>query len=295
MEFKRKADSLTKNRLLIIPQTILDKLTQNHLFKTLYLTDIGFFPNADNHHREREEGCSQAILIMCVKGKGIVEINSVKYVLLPNQFILLPADTPHRYFADPSNPWSIHWLHFNGDQRDSFSALLSDKQPVTTLTNKMVLRAVLQFEELYSILTNGYSLQLMLHLSNSLKYLLTMLCLDEGHIHGQQLTQQNYIDFCIQIMKQSISTPYSLNQIADQLALSKNYLISLFREKTGYTPMNYLIHLKMQQACEYLDTTNLSVKEVGELVGYHDSFYFSRIFKKVMKQSPNAYRKTSKG
>jgi YesN/AraC family two-component response regulator len=59
--------------------------------------------------------------------------------------------------------------------------------------------------------------------------------------------------------------------------------------------MDYLIHLRIQKACQLLDNTTLQVKEIAAVSGFDDPYYFSRIFKKVMGRSPVDYRKMAKG
>ncbi|NMA74418.1 MAG: helix-turn-helix transcriptional regulator [Bacteroidales bacterium] len=93
--------------------------------------------------------------------------------------------------------------------------------------------------------------------------------------------------------EKNIDKQLSLEQLDSMVALSKNYLVNLFNRKSGYSPIDYFIHLKIQAASEYLDTTDLSIKEISYRVGYQDAYYFSRIFKKVMNKSPMQYRKLS--
>lgn len=296
MDINRKIDGFEKERILVLPQPILDKVLIHPLIQPLYLTDIGFYPKAQYHYRMRQGGCSQAILILCILGEGVIEIQEKKYYLSQNQFMLIPANIPHCYYANKDNPWSIHWLHFNGSERDTFSMLFNrEDDSALTLTNDMVNRVVKEFDALYQILTGGYSTPYMLHLSSTLRNLLTLLLLDEGHVHSQRVASLNYIDAVMNMMKQHIDRSLSLEELAEHVSLSKNYLVNLFHKRTGYSPVDYFIHLKMQQACQYLDTTELSIKEISLRVGYQDAYYFSRIFKKIMQQSPKEYRRLSKG
>jgi YesN/AraC family two-component response regulator len=55
--------------------------------------------------------------------------------------------------------------------------------------------------------------------------------------------------------------------------------------------MEYFNRLRMQRACELLQTTGRPVLEIGCKVGYNDPYYFSRAFKKIIGVSPNEYRK----
>jgi YesN/AraC family two-component response regulator len=54
--------------------------------------------------------------------------------------------------------------------------------------------------------------------------------------------------------------------------------------------MAYLTELRIQAACEYLDTTSLAIKEIAAILGYEDPYYFSRAFAKCTGQSPMKYR-----
>ena len=62
------------------------------------------------------------------------------------------------------------------------------------------------------------------------------------------------------------------------------------KKKTGYAPIDYFIRLKIQKACELLETTDQQVGEMGYSLGYPDIDYFSRLFKKVVGLSPRQYR-----
>jgi AraC-like DNA-binding protein len=64
----------------------------------------------------------------------------------------------------------------------------------------------------------------------------------------------------------------------------------LFKRWTGHQPIEYFIHLRMQQACWLFDSTSLNVKEVAAALGYDDPFYFSRTFKMVNQVAPSEYR-----
>ncbi|MCB0166075.1 MAG: helix-turn-helix transcriptional regulator, partial [Anaerolineae bacterium] len=64
----------------------------------------------------------------------------------------------------------------------------------------------------------------------------------------------------------------------------------VFKKKTGYAPIDYFIRLKIQKACELLETTDQQVSEIGHSLGYPDIYYFSRLFKKVVGLSPRQYR-----
>ena len=73
-------------------------------------------------------------------------------------------------------------------------------------------------------------------------------------------------------------------------SLSASHFSSLFRKATGMSPMDYFIHLKLQKACLLLYSSSIKIKDVALAVGYEDPYYFSRLFKKYLKLSPDQYR-----
>jgi AraC-like DNA-binding protein len=73
--------------------------------------------------------------------------------------------------------------------------------------------------------------------------------------------------------------------------ISLSHYSALFKKKTGYPPLEYFNHIKIQKACQFLQFTNLQVKEIAYKLGINDPFYFSRLFTNVMGFSPLDYRK----
>jgi AraC-like DNA-binding protein len=89
-------------------------------------------------------------------------------------------------------------------------------------------------------------------------------------------------DNCAQI----ISLP-TLSQLVN---LSESHLSHLFRRETGMSPHRFLKIARMHRACQLLETSFLSVKEVMASVGYNDPSHFVRDFETMMGESPSRYR-----
>jgi transcriptional regulator GlxA family with amidase domain len=68
----------------------------------------------------------------------------------------------------------------------------------------------------------------------------------------------------------------------------------LFKQQTGYAPIDFLIRQRIRKACQLLDTTDASVAAIAEKVGFEDPYYFSRCFHRIMGSSPRTYRQSVK-
>jgi hypothetical protein len=123
---KRK-DGFEGEKLINIPQKVLKEYIKRYpaLFN-IYITQIGYFPKASYHYKERRRGCDDNILIYCIKGKGYYVIDKKKFEITPNQFFIIPKTEVYmRYWADEEDPWTIYWVHFTGDDIENFNRSLN--------------------------------------------------------------------------------------------------------------------------------------------------------------------------
>jgi AraC family transcriptional regulator of arabinose operon len=86
-----------------------------------------------------------------------------------------------------------------------------------------------------------------------------------------------------------------LPELARVVGVSPSHLSKLFREATGGGVLAHHTALKMARARLLLDTTDLTIAEVGREIGLNDQFYFSRQFRRLHGVSPRAYRADRKG
>lgn len=87
------------------------------------------------------------------------------------------------------------------------------------------------------------------------------------------------------------NTEISLNEIAQRFYLNPYYLSQLFKKKTGMTYQNYLTLLRMEQAKRLLSETEYRIYEIGEMLGYNDTAYFSKLFERENGCKPSEYRR----
>ncbi|MGJ8641057.1 MAG: helix-turn-helix domain-containing protein [Opitutaceae bacterium] len=83
---------------------------------------------------------------------------------------------------------------------------------------------------------------------------------------------------------------WKLDELAEIAAMSKSNLLIVFRKATGQTPIDYLMRLRVQRAMELLQKTETPVTEIAFSVGFNDSNYFTRQFKKTTGVTPRQFR-----
>lgn len=286
-------------RAVILPAFLIEELKQDDLGRELYITDIGYYPHASFHYRKRNsEEVGEYVLIYCVEGEGWFELDNRRHKVTANQFFILPEHQAHTYGSNAENPWTIYWMHFNGIKAAFFSSGFDRPCNITPQEHSRIKERLGLFEEIYSSISSGYSKNYMLYATTSLFHFLgSMKFIGEyrecGSMGGD--ASKDVAQLAIHFMKENLNKKISLADIAREVKLSVSYFSNLFEEKTGSSPLRYLIYLRIQEACHYLDFTNLKINQISPLVGYDDSLYFSRLFNKTMGMSPSEYKASKKG
>lgn len=108
---------------------------------------------------------------------------------------------------------------------------------------------------------------------------------------GEKKEYSKAVRDSIVYMEEHYDQNISLEEICTQIAVSKNYFCYLFKRETGMNLWNYLTLIRLNQARQLLETTDLRSYEIALQVGYDNPSYFSKLFKKQERMTPNEYRK----
>ena len=84
----------------------------------------------------------------------------------------------------------------------------------------------------------------------------------------------------------------SLTSLAEMYNISSSRLSTLIKKELGLSFSEYITARRMQKAKELLKDDSRSIEEIANAVGYHDYFYFTKVFKKTQGISPSKYRKS---
>lgn len=282
----KKRDGFKGEKMIVLPTEAFSDYVGHPLVKRLYLTDVGFFPKAAHHYRERKEGIEEYIFIYCTEGKGVISVKGKDYMLKADEAFCIPRFQKHRYYACKNDPWSILWMHFKGEDVRYFP--VEECRVVKFTSNHASNRMLFLFELLFRVLEGNYTLGNFIYISQVLSLILAETYNREKH--NTTIEQNKHVTNVIRYMQRHVEENLTLEQVVEDSGLSKSYLNAIFKKYTQHAPMDFYINLKMREACKILKITDSYVYEVAQRLGYKDQYYFSRIFKKVVGVSPKEYK-----
>lgn len=285
-----KTHGFSKQRMVVVPSPVWKRFEKHPLLNGLRVTDAGFFPKASGHLVYRAKGTETEILIACLAGEGVVQINEESFSVRPGDLVWIPSRMAHRYASSSQNPWSILWVHFTGPELEAWHLMIFDKasEPICQIPANRI--AELSLDHIHATLEKGYSLLNLVEASNALRYslcVLARLC----HRSGSTLTARSRVVASIEKLRKSCKLTLRIDELAAQAGVSVSHYSAIFKKETGFSPIDFLLRHRIQLAAQYLITSMETVTAIAASVGYDDPYYFSRSFRKIMGCSPRFYRK----
>lgn len=135
---------------------------------------------------------------------------------------------------------------------------------------------------------------------NHMIFLLQMLSLLQANepINVNPHPAYRRLKYAEQIMlwiEHNYTRPFELDQLAEDLHITKSYASRIFKKETGSTITEYLLARRVKRACDLLETTSLSIDTLANDLGFNSAAYFISMFKKIYGITPLQYRKLRLG
>ncbi len=237
---------------------------------------------------EREDGYPTHQIIYCTRGKGRVIIDGRETVILPGMCFFLPARYPHSYYTI-GDLWETHWIAFDGYETDTVLKKLGfDTAKVFVLNSIDGMEEI--FRKIYLTMKTDrifgdfaasgmlYSFILEFHRAAFGKSA-------EQEEKGSPLVMaMNYID-------EHYREDIELEELCRVAGVTPQHLCRIFKKQLNMRPVEYISKKRIQSAKNLLLTTDKSIGEIAEEVGYRDISYFGVMFRRCENMTPGEYRR----
>ncbi len=237
---------------------------------------------------------------LILSGSGRYKIDDVIYDVAEGDLLVFNPGMYHQALTDGNgNPAVEFFLGFTDIQFTGHAANRFDVTggPVLHTTGELrqkLFRIALKVSEENEVLRPGRYFMLRAYLVEMLLLIIRELSepMDKKTGYAFESVSKKYVvEQIINYFEDHYADKISLDQIAENMYLSPFYISKIFKSETGNAPISYLIDIRLSHAMEILKNGECdSIQEVAQMVGYEDSYHFSKLFKKKYNISPSKVR-----
>ncbi len=219
-----------------------------------------------------------------LEGSGTLEVEGKKYKVVAPCVLIQWPETPFTY--GPDEYWNELYFVYPSTAEEQLSILgfLDKSQPIWQITSKSdVLKEINELNQL--LLQNDHDRNVDLIDLQCLKVIAST----------HKSSPNNNQNEIVESLRKYISANYQMNinyeKIMGTFGVSAPTLRRYWNREVEISPLEFQMRLKVREACKLLAEDNKSIKEISFILNFSDSFYFSKVFKKVTGESPTSYRK----
>jgi AraC-like DNA-binding protein len=243
-------------------------------------------------------------LVLIVRGRGQWRIGGERRAFAAHDLLYVPAFVPHSFEADDAGPAEHVAVHFDfADNLPPAARGIDRRRPYRVrfthglqIAVQRRLFAGHRLERAMSAIVTAQaaggelaSAQAAMQLAGVLLALLGEPAPTRAAEPGS-LRNTSRVEDIVRHMSEHLAAPLDHGALERASGLSTSRLQALFREVTGYPPLDYLRRLRVEEARRLLADQRLAVKEIAARTGFRDTSHFSKVFRRIDGLSPAHYR-----
>lgn len=253
------------------------------------------------HPRMLHSHKNQVELLLVRSGSGVYIVDEKRYDIKPGDLIICNAGVLHD--EDPQcsqdlNTYSIAMTNVQLQGMPLNHLIPSGSSPVLT-TNELFATLEHLMGSIYTLLaSDAQNVEEICHyLTASLTCMIyRLLIADIAPTADIPNSDKSTGELLTARIKQYIDLHYdeglTLQSLGDALHVNMYYLSHVFKDNTGYAPMQYIMRRRIGEAQSLLISTKYSITQIAGMVGYDNPCHFNTIFAKYVGMSPSKYRKS---
>ncbi|MDB4582219.1 AraC family transcriptional regulator [Draconibacterium sp.] len=277
-------------RYFRIPTPLVEDQKKNALTKDLFLTETGEIQVEQGTIWGINSGIESYLLAYCTKGSGIVQILGEQVPIADDQFYIIPKGEKFKFYSVLDVNTHFLVAYFNGQKANQLGKEFSLVRNLIPSVNNMVANREMLFDEIFNNLSKGFHDENLEYVNFCFGHLLATFIYANKTYDDIADESSPAVRRALNYLGKNLDKKLTLTKLAEEVGYSPTYLTTLFKKETNYSPISYFSHLKILKACEFLDYTNMKVKQISFNLGYTDPYYFTKDFKKKMGLSPRNYR-----
>lgn len=255
----------------------------------LYIISSGYWENQPSI--SRDHGWRAFQWLFCQEGQGVLETREETATVSKGQGMLLYPDVPHRYWAT-EEPWTLHWVEYDGSLvKELLHALhLSESVVLYMAQPNIILSRLLEINGLFSLRKSVVPG----HDSSQLMYNLLVDVARYGSRFHSDSAPPPYekLGPVFSLIQSRYREPLTLDDMADSLLLSPQYICHLFQKAVGLSPIEYLNQYRISKAKELLiQFPERKIKTIAAETGFESPSYFNKLFRRYEEMTPLEFRR----
>ena len=227
-----------------------------------------------------------------ISGQGTYQVHGQTYALHAGDSFLVYPNTEVVYQADRTSPWEYAWVGFTGSDASMIlkATDFAPEHPVITETpsGDAIHRQILHIYD-----ARGNEFEHAVEMTGRLYPMLALLIHGASHSDSRDSTN-SYVQKGIEYISSNYSYAITVEDIADYVGVSRSHLFRSFETVLGQSPKEYLTDFRLKQACYLLEHSDLSITAIANSLGFDNSLYFSKTFRKKKNMSPKEFRSLQK-
>lgn len=229
--------------------------------------------------------CPNTKLFYILDGEIVIETKEERVLAKQGDMVLVPAGVEHDFHLSDKKYAQKYWMHVD-ILLDGKNLLDHYKLPYRIYVGqndhvKNLFETILRYGKEEDLSSRLYA-------SGALSNLVAFY-VEQSSIYGS-LKREDEIDATIKLINSQYTEKFSLDDLCESAHLSKSYFIRKFKERTGYSPIQYVNKLKIDKAKTMLEQSNTPINEIMSSLGFYDSAHFCKLFKSQCGYSPKDFR-----